>query len=155
RSFSNVGFSSNNLPNLEQELLAREEARQRRQQIPLHIPPELIERVRSTTHEKPPTRQQQQQQQQQHHHHNNHANNHTNSKTPLPDVLIDNHYTHGDTKLHVPTKLKLSKLETDTRERKMTGLIIGGVDDSLTITAGHECIAETQRTRGGVRCIRR
>ncbi|KAK4292496.1 hypothetical protein Pmani_034738 [Petrolisthes manimaculis] len=111
RSFSNVGFSSNNLPNLEQEMLAREEAKQRRQQTPLHIPPELIERVRSTTHEKPPPQPQQQQPQQHHHHHhhnNHHANNHTNSKTPLPDVLIDNHYTHGDTKLHVPTKLKVS-----------------------------------------------
>lgn len=56
----------------------------------LSFPTERLERIRSTTHEKPsktllshPT-------------HPFHANNYQNHSTPLPDVLIDYHHSHDD-----------------------------------------------------------
>lgn len=53
-------------------------------------PPEFLERVRSTTHEKPAKTLTT------HHAHSFHANHHQNHSTPLPDVLIDYHHSHDD-----------------------------------------------------------
>ncbi|XP_050738004.1 soluble guanylate cyclase 88E-like isoform X2 [Eriocheir sinensis] len=55
----------------------------------LAFPSELVERVRSTTHEKPKSLST-------HHAHSFHSNHHPNHSTPLPDVLIDYHHSHGD-----------------------------------------------------------
>ncbi|KAK8402592.1 hypothetical protein O3P69_000761 [Scylla paramamosain] len=85
RSFSNVGFSSLALPTFDAPTSIRNSPTEEKH---LSFPaPERLERVRSTTHEKPsknllahPT----------HPFHANHQQNHT----PLPDVLIDYHHSH-------------------------------------------------------------
>ncbi|XP_071545685.1 soluble guanylate cyclase 88E [Panulirus ornatus] len=83
RTYSNVGFSTSTLPTMENSsrpLQTEDTARQR------HYNQELMERVRSTIHEKPSANR--------YKNSNSFANHNSGPQhaTQLPDVLIDNHY---------------------------------------------------------------
>ncbi|KAG7167183.1 hypothetical protein Hamer_G017089 [Homarus americanus] len=111
-------------------------------QVQIPTAQELMERVRSTTHEKPPPTSLN------HHHQQNFnhkpfVNNTSNptqpqrQNTPLPDVLIDNHYTHNDTKTGLKLPHEVVKVVTPLNDRVVH---VGGSVEMVDRGTSPECV---------------
>lgn len=140
-----MGFASSALPVIEStpRITPTEDGNHH----PLPIPQEMLERVRSTIHEKPTL----------HPTHNHHPNtlkfaSNNNSTTPrktvpLPDVLIDNHYAQNDSKdSALPDKLKATTVIPFPKVVTV-GPPVEMVDRATSPVVAHSCSGFTSRNR--------